>query len=101
MGNNVYIQRTEFTNVATIREEPSYGYRIYDDYDQTYCNTMAGADMQLEPSEFLAIAIHTFDERATSMFDFACHDKGAIYIDDERYTLTDDGHGNWKLSKSE
>jgi hypothetical protein len=37
MSNKVYIEPTIFTSVRT--GSVTYGYRAYDDRDQTYCNT--------------------------------------------------------------
>ena len=52
MANNATLQRTIFQNVGS--DEKTFGYRIYDDYGQDYCNTMDEADMSLPPLVFFA-----------------------------------------------
>jgi hypothetical protein len=62
-------------------EEP--GFRIYDDYDQDYNNTIEPTSMSLKPLEFLTYIIQNgfISDRSGIMLDFAM-DRG-MYIDDE------------------
>ena len=48
MGNRVSFQLTKFTNIdETLNEDSvSYGYRVYDDYGQTYSNVMSEEEIE-------------------------------------------------------
>lgn len=49
MSNRVSFQFTRFqdlnTDLSPLQDPPSYGYRIYDDYDEDYCNTLEPKDL--------------------------------------------------------
>jgi hypothetical protein len=81
MGNRVTLERTYFRN-KNYGEEDS-GFRIYDDYDQDYCNVLEPSAMLFESLEFLQYIITNgfVSDRAGVMLDFAM-DHG-MYIDDE------------------
>jgi len=79
--NRPCIQRTVFQNYGSGDE--SYGYRMYDNHGQTYCNVMDKNDLALPDREFLLKAKKTFDEVADGLFDFALGN--GIYVDDIWY----------------
>lgn len=93
MSNRATIQRTVFVDFQT--DEKSFGYRIYDDHGQSYCNVMEEADLKLGAEDFLRKAQDTFDETANSIFDSAL-DNG-IYIDSDWYRFKLDGD-TWKFA---
>jgi hypothetical protein len=97
MSNKVTIQRTLFTNLPS--GEKTFGYRMYDDHGQTYCNTLAGEDMNLTDEEFLAKIVDGFDNVANAMFDFAL--ERGIFIGDNHYTFNLDSvyDNGWRLVK--
>lgn len=84
MSNRACIQRTIFVNHGS--NEKTYGFRIYDDCGQDYCNSMLENDLNLPEKEFLQKAKLHFSEVANSIFDFALG-TGGIYIDDNWYIL--------------
>ena len=87
MSNKAIIQRTVFVNHPS--GDKSYGYRIYDSYERTYCNSLSedDLDMNISPSSFLAKVKETFDDIADSVF-LGAVNHGVIYIDGNRYELT-------------
>jgi hypothetical protein len=95
MSNKIVIQKTEFKNIP--QGDILYGYRMYDDYDQTYGNIMEKEDMELPPLEFIQKIEPYFDEAAHDMFKFALHEKHGIEIDGKYYTLTFE-NGRYKLT---
>jgi hypothetical protein len=82
MGNRVTLERTYFRSKESLGEE-SEGFRIYDDYDQDYNNTVEPVAMLYEPLIFLAYIIKNghVSDRAGLMLDYAM-DNG-MYIDDD------------------
>jgi hypothetical protein len=95
MSNKATIQRTIFFNVP--KGEKTYGYRIYDDYGQSYSNTMTEEDMELSPEDFLRKVVPHLDDTGSSIFHVS-FDTGGIYIDDEWFTLKMND-GGWSLVK--
>jgi len=87
MSNRATIQRTIFVNHPS--GDKTYGYRMYDSYEQMYYNSLSedDLDMNISPSAFLDKAKETFDDTADSIFDDAII-HGGIYIDDNWYKLT-------------
>jgi hypothetical protein len=92
MSNRASIQRTVFVNHHD--NSKSFGYRMYDDEGQTYCNTLEEADLDLPDPQFLEKAAENFDEVADTIFEFAIGN--GIFIDEEWYRLTAKGDG-WEL----
>lgn len=90
MSNRATLQRTIFVNHPS--GDKTYGYRIYDDYEQTYCNILSedDLDMNISPSAFLAKAKETFDNTSDSIFSGAI-DHGGIYVDGDWFELTEEG----------
>lgn len=91
MSNKATIQRTTFIDHPS--EEKSYGFRIYDDNGQSYCNTLKENIFSMSPQEFLdhiQLEIDA-DPVALSIFDFAL--ERGIYIDEYwyKFDLTNDG----------
>jgi hypothetical protein len=94
--NRPCIQRTVFKNYGS--NDESYGYRIYDDHGQSYCNIMEEKDLKLSDPDFLRKAHETFDDVADSIFDFAL--ERGIYIDDNWYEFGfSDDNGSWCLKE--
>jgi len=87
--NQPCIQRTIFVNAHC--GDKSFGYRIYDDYGQDYCNILDEKDLKLSDQDFLDKAKESFSEVANSIFDYAL--EHGIYVDDKWYHLNieDDG----------
>lgn len=81
MGNRVTIQRTIFSDLS--RDPESYGYRIFDDYDQDYLNTLTPDVLQLESLEFLHYIVKNgFTSNNTDeLISFAM--EHGMYIDDD------------------
>lgn len=97
MSNLVCIKRTVFKNYSDGNE--TYGYRMYDEYNKEYSNTMERVDMDLPPEEFLRKMQVWFNETEGEMFDDAL-EKGWIEIDGEDYRLELDENG-WSLKKED
>ena len=79
--NRPCIQRTIFVDAHN--GDKSFGYRIYDDHGQDYCNTLDENDLKLPDQDFLHKAKENFSEVADSIFDYAL--EHGIYVDDEWY----------------
>ena len=79
MANRVTLQPTEFSDLPAVSFGVSFGFRMYDDHGQSYCNTMDKSDMELPALEFIEKAKMHFDEQADAMFDFAL-DQGGLYV---------------------
>lgn len=65
----ITIQRTRFEDLQ--KGEfigTNYGFRIYDDNKQTYCNTLSQADMMIPESSFLKLVLASFPEIVNSFF---------------------------------
>lgn len=81
--NRACLQRTVFVEYKN--KEKSFGYRIYDDYSQDYCNTMTEDDLKLSDQEFLDKCKKSFSEVSDLLFESAL--EHGIYIDDDWYTF--------------
>jgi hypothetical protein len=79
--NKPTVQRTVFTNHHN--NSKSYGFRVYDDYGQTYCNILEESGLKKSDEEFLVLVSEMADDVADAMLDFAM-DHG-ITIDDVFY----------------
>ena len=91
--NRACIQRTVFIDHPT--GEKSFGYRMYDDHGQTYCNTLSEAIMQMSPQAFLDSAQPTFDDVATAIYDHAL--ERGLYVDDSWYHFNLEGKNGPEL----
>lgn len=78
MSNRVTIEPTEFVNVRT--GEVSYGFRAYDDYEQTYDNTLES--IPDNDMEFLALICKekAFNTAFSEMLDFVKEGQMGLYI---------------------
>jgi hypothetical protein len=81
MSNRACLQRTVFNNFGNTKV--TFGFRFYDDYGQTYCNTMEKEDLELPDEEFFKRAHENFDDTGESIYDNAL--ERGIYIDDKWY----------------
>jgi hypothetical protein len=97
MGNTATIQRTAFVNIPD--GEKTFGYRIYDDYEQDYDNIFEEADMNLPDKDFLLKVVGRLSEVGQSIFDLAL-DKGVIEIDGKICELVRKD-GTWELVSPE
>jgi len=81
MSNRVTVQATVFKNHPQGLE--TFGYRMFDDYDQTYDNTFdAVPDNDLE---LLRHALANCDGIAGSMLEYVEENNTGIYIGDTWY----------------
>ena len=94
MSNRITIQRTVFKNFNT--ENETYGYRIYDDYGQSYSNIMDLDELKLNDNDFIHAAHDMFDDISNAMFEFAL-EQGHITIDDTYYNINLNGDEGWEL----
>lgn len=81
MSNQVTIEPTRFVDERTGRE--TLGFRVYDDYEQTYCNNMSsipGDDL-----EFFRMALENIDNALDLMLDYMCMNEKGITIGNEFY----------------
>lgn len=83
MGNRISILRTKFVNLCD--QDSSIGYRMFDDYDQTYCNIFGpGLDLP-EGLDLLKWILKNGDEKSQAMLDFVRESEAGIYIDSDWY----------------
>ena len=81
MGNRVTIEATKFVT----KDGETYGFRMYDDYDQTYYNNHEIDTLTLGDMDLLDIALDNTDERMGEMFSFVKEEEKGIYINDTWY----------------
>ena len=91
------ITRTQFTNFGTT--DISYGFRSYDDQEQTYSNLMEREELIVADEELLRNIIAQYaDDTFTNLFDWALHHTHFIVIDDREYAIeTTNMDDSWKL----
>ena len=82
MSNSVAITPTIFTNART--QAVTYGYRAYDDYSQTYCNTLES--IPDDDLDFLRMVVESADEVVSDMLDYVVDYEKTIDIDGTFYT---------------
>ena len=82
MSNRVSLDATKFVNK---NGDESYGYRMYDDYDQTYYNCAESNIMEMDDLELLEYAGKRADERAGEMISFCMEEEKGMYINDTWY----------------
>lgn len=76
--NKVTIQPTIFENHP--QGTKTFGYRIYDDYGQTYLNTWES--IPKDDMDILQKVMDEADETADAMFSFILEHEHGIYIND-------------------
>lgn len=81
MSNRVTLQTTVFQNYK--EDTKSFGYRMYDDYGQTYCNTLEEKDLNKTPLKFLAFIKDKLDEAGDAMMEHAL--EHGMYINGSWY----------------
>ena len=81
MGNQVTIEPTRFVDERTGTE--TFGFRAYDDYAQTYCNTMSS--IPSDDLEFFRMALENTDNTLDEMLDFICANEKGVTIGNEFY----------------
>jgi hypothetical protein len=86
MSNHVMLTATTFINHAEGGTK-TYGYRLYDDYGQTYNNTLEKIDDDLE---LLAAVVR--DEPAGYMFDYMNENKRGLSINGTWYDYEEIEH---------
>lgn len=84
--NRATIRRTVFQNFPA--GEKTYGFRIYDDYGQEYCNMLEKETMELPDKDFFEIVKSNAGDN--SIIDIAI-ENGGIFIDDDWYRFDDNG----------
>jgi len=88
MSNHVTIVATCFTNLDEEHDPDgtTYGFRAFDGFDKTYCNSMTEDAARLPDLEFLReIATHHADEILDSMFDYIKNNLTGIEINGTQY----------------
>ena len=90
------IVRTEFTDYGKLNY--SYGFRAYDDQEQTYSDLMERVDLDKSPSDFLHTIVNNYaDATFTRLFDWALHHTKFIVIDDIGYAIEVNTDDTWEL----
>lgn len=84
MASQVNLVTCEFHNTTG---EITKGYRIYDDYGQTYCNTWE--TIPTDDLDILELAIEDADTNAKSFFDFIKGHEVGISINGTWYDFAD------------
>ena len=84
MSNRVTLTATQFKNVKS-DDEPTYGYRMYDDAGQAYCNIFTKEDVQKDDLDFLKLVWENAGSDEGSMFDFMRQYEKGIFINGSWY----------------
>jgi hypothetical protein len=77
MSNNVTIQPTKFVNIdpqTMMESEVSWGFRVYDDYDNIYTNFLSEED-------FYSVVNNGLEEVISYIEDLLCDDIKKRFID--------------------
>jgi len=88
MSNNVTIVATRFTNLDEEHDPDgmTYGFRAFDGFEKTYCNSMTEDKVRLPDLELLReIAANHADETLESMFDYVRANRTSIEINGTQY----------------
>jgi hypothetical protein len=88
MSNHVTIVATCFTNLDEEHDPDgtTYGFRAFDGFDKTYCNSMTEDAARMPDLEFLReIATHHADEILEDMFDYVKSNLTGIEINGTQY----------------
>ena len=82
MGNRVTIQRTVFKNYG--KTEETFGFRMYDDYGQSYSNCIPEEQLKLPDEDFFNLVCDEYsDENSSVMIDWVL--EHGCYIDSTWY----------------
>jgi hypothetical protein len=81
MSNRPMLITTIFENYPS--HYLSYGFRMCDDYAQTYCNSMERSVLDLSPLEFLELVVYSWtDDVVTDIVDYMLENSVGIFIND-------------------
>lgn len=84
MSNQVSLVRTEFRNMRDM--DSSYGYRIFDNYDKAYYNTLDADQVPDDDLELLKFVTETAnDDLSEGILDYLRMNEAGIDIDDTWY----------------
>lgn len=90
------IKRTQFTDFGT--GNITYGFRSYDDQEQSYSNSMVESELKQDDDQFLHNVVNNYaDDTFTRLFDWALHHTHFVVIDDVEYAIETDMDDSWKL----
>ena len=92
MSNHVTIVATRFTNLDEEHtpDGTTYGFRAFDGFDKTYCNSMTEDATRLPDLELLReIAANHADEIMESMLDYVRANRTGIEINGTQYEWED------------
>jgi hypothetical protein len=81
MGNRITVVATEFKTKAG----DTYGYRMYDDYGQTYCNLFDESIMSMPDLEILGQVVDNLDDVSKAMVDHCNEMQQGIMVNDNWY----------------
>lgn len=87
MSNTLNIVATEFRNRHS--EESTYGFRIYDDYGQTYCNLLTEEEFKSDDLDLFQIVLENLDDTSRSMIDGVKELSEGVYINGSFYENKD------------
>lgn len=90
MSNRLSLIRTKF--VDTHSENSSIGFRIFDDYDQSYFNMELGQEVPKEPLELLEYAFINGDEKVNEMLQWVVESQNGMYIESEYFPFEEIKH---------
>ena len=81
MSNRATLQRCTFSDYPS--EHKHFGYRLYDEYSQSYDNTLDETIFKLEPLDFLRDTVFRDNsDNVEAIFDNIRENQKGIYIDD-------------------
>ena len=90
------IKRTQFIDYGIMGS--TYGFRCYDDQEQSYSNSMTESELKQDDNQFLHNVINNYaDDTFTRLFDWALHHTHFIVIDDVEYVIETNMDDSWKL----
>jgi uncharacterized protein YbaR (Trm112 family) len=81
MSNQITIEATKFVNVKGDGE--TLGFRMYDDYGQTYCNTLES--IPDDDLDLLRLVLDNTDDISAAMFEHIKDNESDICINGEYY----------------
>ena len=78
------------TTFVDMSVETSYGYRLFDDYGQTYCNI--GSYLIEDDLELLQFAMENSDDYSRTLFKFLIEDQKGLNINNSWYDFDEIKH---------
>jgi hypothetical protein len=83
--NRPTIQTCKFQNISKGQEVgvPTFGFRMYDDYNQTYCNNWDS--IPKNDFDILELVIESEDAKVNSMFDYMEENEVGVNINGTYY----------------